>query len=92
MDREEINRRLGLSEAQMDEIGEKYEQDAWESGTFEKVFVGRPPLGEGKTKTMTFKIPAETLFEIDNRAGCLGITRSQYVRDLIDKDLQLTSV
>ncbi len=92
MDRAEMNRRLGLSETQMDKIAEKYEQDAWEPGTFEKVFVGRPTLGVSETKTMTFKIPAETLFEVDNRASCLGITRSQYVRNLIDKDLHLTSV
>lgn len=91
MDRDEINRRLGLTESQMDKIGEKYEQDAWSSGTFQKVFVGRPSLSEGETKTMTFKIPATTLFQIDNRASYLGITRSQYVRDLIDKDLHLTS-
>jgi hypothetical protein len=91
MDRDEINKRLGLTESQMDEIGEKYEMDVWKPGTFQKVFVGRPTLGDGETKTMTFKIPAATLFKIDDRASCLGVTRSQYVRDLIDKDLNLTS-
>ena len=92
MDRDEINRRLGLTESQMDEIGEKYEQDAWGDGTFEKVFVGRPSLGESETKTMTFKIPATTLFQVDNRASYLGVSRSQYLRNLIDEDLRLTSV
>ena len=73
----------------MNEIGEKFEKDSWDEKTYKKVFVGRPSLGAGETKTMTFKIPASTLFQVETKATSLGVSRSQYVRDLINRDLMI---
>ena len=78
-----------MTEAEMDALGNAFENDEWDADSFEKVFVGRPSLGEGETKTMTFKIPASMLFRVESRASDLGVTRSQYLRDLIDRDLSI---
>lgn len=92
MDREEMNKRLGLTEREMDLKGQEYESDAWDAKSIKKVFVGRPALSSGETKTMTLKIPESTLFEVDHRAYSLGVSRSKYIRDLIYSDLRTTKL
>lgn len=92
MEREEINRMLGLSEAEMDALAQEFETDAWDASGFKKAPVGRPPLGDSETKTLTFKIPVSTLHEVENRASGLGVSRSEYLRDLINKDLHASAV
>ena len=90
MNRSEINKRLGLSEEEMDAIGNSYENDEWDASSFNKVYVGRPSLGDSVTKTVTFKLPAQELFEVETKASNLGLSRSQYLRNLIAQDLKLT--
>ena len=51
---------------------------------------GRPSLGDSVTKTVTFKLPAQELFEVETKASNLGLSRSQYLRNLIAQDLKLT--
>ena len=87
MERKEINKRLGLTEIEMDELAREYETDAWDATSFKKAPVGRPSLSDDETKTLTLKIPVSTLHEVENRASHLGVTRSEYLRGLINEDL-----
>lgn len=87
MERKEINERLGLTEIEMDKLACEYETDAWDAASFKKAPVGRPSLSDCETKTLTFKIPVSTLHEVENRASCLGVSRSEYLRGLINEDL-----
>lgn len=92
MNREEINKMLGMTEAEMDARAQEYETDAWDAALFKKVPVGRPSLADCETKTLTFKIPVSTLNEVESKANRLGVSRSEYLRALINKDLHSSVV
>ena len=91
MQREEMNKLLGMTEAEMDSVAEEYESDAWDSGNFGKSLVGRPPLYEVAMGTVSFKEEKPKIELIDARALSLGMTRSDYLRQLVDKDLAATA-
>lgn len=49
---------------------------------------GRPPLANGPLQQVAFKEPAQTVRAIDERAGQLGLRRSDYLRQLVENDLR----
>lgn len=49
---------------------------------------GRPPLSDGWTETIAFKVPYEIQKKVDEAAQSRNMTRSQYMRALIEKALK----
>ena len=49
---------------------------------------GRPPLSDSPLQQVAFKEPVETVKAIDERAGQLGLRRSDYLRQLVENDLR----
>ena len=84
----EIEERFGITSEQLD----KWERDV-ENGIFHgeprgEVVRGRPLMFGEKTKQVGFKEPLAKIEAIDRRAAQLGMKRSDYLRHLVDEDLQ----
>lgn len=76
------------SDEQFEALAEMFERGEWPSGET-RIVRGRPlKLGE-ELASVTFKIPRRELTEVDARAKDEGISRSDYLRRLVDRDLAL---
>lgn len=82
----EIEKKYGISTAKLDEIDERASRGELpgEPGT---VSAGRPLKFGTALRMVGYKEVPETVEAIDRRAGSLGMTRSDYLRDLVRKDL-----
>lgn len=89
MNREEMNALLGMSEEEMDAAGNEYESDSWDERKLGKVSAGRPALYKTAMGTISFKEDKPRIAQIDARAASLGMSRSDYMRRLIDRDLAI---
>lgn len=88
MDREEMNKLLGKSEEELDKIAEAFENDEVDLSSYTVVRRGRPTLFTVPMKTMTIREPEFIIKRVENRAKQMGCTKSAYIRDLIDRDLE----
>ena len=75
-----------LTEEMMDHLAEKWESDTWE-GRLTQVIVGRPRIMGEELVNVTFRIPKSRLSIIEAIAKSKGETRSEYLREAIDKAL-----
>jgi hypothetical protein len=87
MNEKELEKKFGLTGGEMDKIGEMFENDTWDERELGKVSVGRPSISDEPLRTMTLKVKESTFQEVDSRASNLGVTKSEYVRKLIARDL-----
>ena len=53
---------------------------------------GRPPLFDGAMQSVAFKEPAAKVQAINLRASHLGLSRSEYLRQLVDNDLECAGI
>lgn len=53
---------------------------------------GRPPLSDEPMQQVAFKEPASRIRAIDARASQLGMRRSDYLRQLVENDLDCVGV
>ena len=65
-----------------------YESGEWPSG---KTKIGRPRTLGGDTVNITFRDSVAVRRAIDEKAKRLGISRSDYLRALVQNDLALSS-
>lgn len=87
-DDEVLLREYGLTEADLrrfDRDAQSYEQGVFSPGN--TVRIGRPPLSEEALVTVAFKIPKSKRDSMDLSARERGVTRSEFLRDLIDREL-----
>lgn len=89
MDRDDMNEALGMSEKELDAIAATFENGTWDESEYGKPRIGRPTTFNEAMKPVTFKETPSVIAAIDERAKQLGSTRSDYLRDLIAKDLAL---
>jgi len=75
-----------LTDDMLDKMAEEYESGTWE-GRLGKVSVGRPPLSNEEMVSITFKVPKSRAVSIESKAKERGETRSQYLRDVVDRAL-----
>ena len=87
MSREEMNAALGMTEEEMDAIGEALENDTWDPSEFGPVRPGRPAMFAEAMGTVSFKEERPKIQLINARAASLGLSRSDYLRRLVDQDL-----
>ncbi len=92
MDAHEIEKRFGITEEQL---------DAWEKDASEgilhgeprgEVVVGRPLKFGEEMRQVGFKEPIRKIELIDRRASQLGLKRSDYLRQLVDRDLDAAGI
>ena len=86
MSTSEIEKKYCINTAKLDEIDERASRGELpgEPGT---VSAGRPLKVGTALRMVGYKEVPETVEAIDRRAGSLGMTRSDYLRDLVRKDL-----
>ncbi len=53
---------------------------------------GRPPIYDEPMRQVTFKEPDHRLKAIDRRAEQLGLRRSDYLRQLVENDLECSGM
>lgn len=87
----EVEQKFGMSAEQIDQL----ERDA-ASGVFHgepqgEVMRGRPFMFGEEMRQVGFKEPLQKVDAIDRRAGQLGMRRSDYLRYLVDIDLEQAS-
>ena len=87
MGRSEINKALGLTEAELDELARPFEEGTWDASPYGEPRFGRPLLFDEPAKPVTFKEAPSTIARMDERAAGLGLSRSQYLRGLVAADL-----
>jgi hypothetical protein len=77
---------IELTDEIMEQIAEAFERGEW-PGTHSRIVKGRPMLFGEQLQSVTFKVPKQKVEEIDRKAATLNISRSDYLRSLLDKDL-----
>jgi predicted DNA binding CopG/RHH family protein len=87
MKREEINKKLGLTEEQLDARAEEYETDKWDSSALGKVIMGRPSIADEEVRPITFRLPISKIDALDRKASEHGSTRSKVLREALDEYL-----
>ncbi len=82
----EIKKRYGIGAAKLDEIDEEASRGKL-PGKPGSLSVGRPLKFGTTLKMVGYKETPEIIKAIDMRASSLGMTRSDYLRNLVRQDL-----
>lgn len=77
-----------VSDEQLEALAEMFECGEWPEGET-RIVRGRPLKFGEELASVTFKIPRRELSEVDARAKHEGMSRSDYLRRLVDRDLAL---
>lgn len=91
MNREEINKKFGVTEEQIEEWAEACERGEYPGEPTGEIMVGRPLMFGEEMKPVTFKVPVAKVALINERAADLDLSRSDYLRMLVDQDLKKAS-
>jgi predicted DNA binding CopG/RHH family protein len=87
MKAEELHKKFGVTDEQLDTWAAEYESESWDGMSFGKIIQGRPKLYDEELKTITVKVPASRIAAIQNAASKNGMSRSEFVRQAIDNEL-----
>lgn len=85
---EQLKETFGVSDAELQEMEESadaYDRGEWPSGR--KTLMGRPLLRGSRLKSITYRDTEETITQMEERAARLNMSRSDYLRWLVEKDL-----
>ena len=77
-----------LTDEMMDQIAEAFERGEW-PGTESRILRGRPLMLGEELQSVTFKVPVRKVAALDRKAAKLDMSRSDYLRNLLDKDLSI---
>jgi hypothetical protein len=72
-----------------DKMAEEYENGTW-GGELGKVVLGRPRLSGEDARVVSFKLPVSRIAAIDKVTEQSGATRSEFLRDAVDRALLST--
>lgn len=84
----ELMEKYGVSEseiAEMEASADSYDRDEWPEGSVH--VMGRPFLYGERMKSVTYRDTAEEVSRMDDRAASLDMSRSDYLRYLVRRDL-----
>ncbi|MGN0073126.1 MAG: hypothetical protein ACI36W_04935 [Coriobacteriales bacterium] len=92
LSRQELNERFGVTEELLGKLEEEFGKGNWElvenlGPGIASIRIGRPPLCDEALKTLSFKEPESKVIQIEQRCKSLGVSRSTYLRGLVDEDL-----
>ena len=79
-----------LSDEMIEQIAAAFERGEW-PGIESRIAQGRPLKFNEELQSVTFKVPVRKLAAIDQRAAERGISRSDYLRNLLDRDIVASS-
>lgn len=85
----DLRSRFSFSEneiAQLHADAKKYENGEWPEG--ETVLIGRPCVYGERMKSITYRDTEAEVRRMDERAKSLSMSRSDYLRYLVRKDLE----
>ena len=83
MNREDINKKFGVTEEQLNTWAEEYENDTWDASNLGKIIMGRPSIANEEVRPITFRLPLSKIIAVDKKAAERGETRSEFLRDAI---------
>lgn len=75
-----------VADEQMEAMAAMFERGEWPEGR-SRVVRGRPLLFGEELKAISFKVSARKVSALDGKAAAAGMSRSDYLRELVDKDL-----
>ena len=78
---EELEKKFDVTEEELDELAEQYENGTWPEGR--TVLLGRPRISDEDLVSVTIKLPKTQLEAIDSEARREGQSRSAYMRELL---------
>lgn len=87
---EELIKDYGFTQEDVDsmmEAADCYDRGEWPPGRV--VWIGRPPFFEERMKSVTFRETELTIMLMDAKASAMNMSRSEYLRDLVRKDLDI---
>ena len=87
MDTRQLEEKYGVTASQIKEWSEAAERGEYPGVPKGEPIVGRPLLFGEEQKPVTFKEPKSRIIAIDERAKTLNMSRSDYLRSLVEKDL-----
>lgn len=79
-----------LTDEMIEQIAEAFERGDW-PGAESRILKGRPLMLGEKLQSVTFKMPVRKVAILDGKAASLDMSRSDYLRRLLDEDLDLTA-
>ncbi|MDR1184948.1 MAG: hypothetical protein LBK67_09135 [Coriobacteriales bacterium] len=88
----ESEKMFGVSTKQLDEWEAACTRGELPGRSVSEVIVGRPLRFGEPLRPIGFKEPESKIAAIDRRAERLGMKRSDYLRYLVDKDLDLAGI
>jgi hypothetical protein len=77
---------IEITDEMMEQIADAFERGDW-PGTESRIVQGRPLMFGEELQSVTFKAPARKVEAIDRKAASLNVSRSDYLRSLVDRDL-----
>ena len=86
MNEEDLNRKFGVTDEQLERWAQQFESGEWPEGV--TVPVGRPRLADEDVLPVTFKLPVSKIIALDAKAFERGGTRSQVLREAVDEYLK----
>ena len=81
MTTEELEKKFGVTEEELDRLAEHYENGNWPEGR--TILLGRPRISDEELVSVTLKLPKSQLEAIDSGASQEGKSRSAYMRNLL---------
>lgn len=87
MKQDEIDELTGMKIEEMEAIAQSFEDGVWDRSQYGRARVGRPAAFGELMRPVTFKEPPSVIAAIDERAASRGMSRSDYLRDLVACDL-----
>lgn len=91
MTSKEIEEKYGMTAAEIEALANDAEKGIFH-GEVRETVSGRPLMFGEQMKQVGFKEPVRKIEAIDKRARQLGMKRSDYLRQLVDKDLELANI
>ena len=80
-----------LTDEVLDKMAEACERGEYPGTPTGEIIVGRPLMFGEEMKPVTFKETASKIVKINARAAELDLSRSDYLRQLVDRDLALAA-
>lgn len=75
-----------ITDEQMEALADMFERGEWPEGE-SRVVRGRPRMFGDELQSVTFKAPQRKVSALDRKAAEAGMSRSDYLRRLVDRDL-----
>lgn len=87
MSSEELNKKFGVTDEQLEAWATEYESQDWSSMKFGESTPGRPKLYDEDMEIITIKVPHSRIVAMKKAAEQNGISRSEFIRRAIDHEL-----